>query len=173
MPSSSGSSSRAVRSEVEALASVRAILASPRVDVNRRSSKGLTLLHAASMRGHSTVIKELLTSGRFVDIESRYEGWTSLMLAARHHRSECVKLLVSHGAEVAEIFENKNIKVFLIHCLPFDSNARLAVIGAARAGIAEYHRRLRDLLMADDAPLVNLPVVLIDEIASYVSFLTI
>lgn len=167
MPSTASSSRH--RPEVEALAAVRAIVATPNADVNRRSSKGLTLLHAAAMHGHAAVITELLSSQHTVDLECRYEGWTALMLATRHHHCSCVQLLVAAGADVTLVFRPKRAKMPVIHCLPVDAAAKTAVISAARAGFAEYNRRLRSMMLDADAPLASLPSVLIDEIAHYVA----
>lgn len=72
------------------------------VNVNlRREDDGSTALHAASKRGHSTVVVELLKmAGVEVDAVSR-EGRTPLVEAAEEGRREVCRLLMEAGAEVA------------------------------------------------------------------------
>lgn len=79
------------------LASVRALLAAG-VSVFDPEHDGWTALHAAAVRRHPEVVRELLQSGAEVDVLS--DGFTPLLNAAGPGDASSVTLLIEAGANV-------------------------------------------------------------------------
>ena len=78
---------------------IRALIAE-QVDLNARDREDNTALHLASEKGHTEIVKALLT-GEGIDINARenYE-WTPLHYAARNGHIEVVEVLLKNGAQV-------------------------------------------------------------------------
>jgi ankyrin repeat protein len=76
---------------------VRAILASPNVDVNGIDEHGNTPLIEAARYGHDEVVTALLIAKAEVKTKND-EGKTALMLAAEGGHDETVRLLTQAGA---------------------------------------------------------------------------
>lgn len=60
---------------------------------------GAICLHAAAMKGHTSVIKALLTKGAPVDAMTK-DGYTALHLAVQHCKPLAVQTLLGYGAAV-------------------------------------------------------------------------
>ena len=64
-----------------------------------RFEQGLTLLHAAAVRGQTAIVELLLTNG--LDVRSKtQEGYTALHYAAAGNHREVAELLLAKGADV-------------------------------------------------------------------------
>jgi len=76
---------------------VRALLASPNVDVNAVDERGNTALIEAARFGHDDVVTALLIAKADVKVKNN-EGKTALMLAAENGHDESVRILTQAGA---------------------------------------------------------------------------
>src|SRR5829696_124597 len=76
---------------------VRALLASPNVDVNGVDEYGNTPLLEAARFGHDDVVTALLIAKADVKVKNN-EGKTALMLAAENGHDESVRMLTQAGA---------------------------------------------------------------------------
>ena len=76
---------------------VRALLASPNVDVNGIDEHGNTPLIEAARFGHDEVVTALLTAKADMKVKND-EGKTALMLAAELGHDETVRMLTHAGA---------------------------------------------------------------------------
>jgi len=76
---------------------VRALLASPNVDVNGVDEHGSTPLIEAARFGHDDVVTALLIAKADVKVKND-EGKTALMLAAEGGHDETVRILTQAGA---------------------------------------------------------------------------
>ncbi|XP_046545455.1 ankyrin repeat domain-containing protein 50-like isoform X2 [Haliotis rubra] len=66
------------------------------------------ILHMASMEGHESMVKHIL-SQNFVDINSRGQrGRTPLLWAALRNQNEVIRLLVSQGADLLQVDDGGN-----------------------------------------------------------------
>ncbi|XP_055965024.1 ankyrin repeat domain-containing protein 33B [Sorex fumeus] len=80
---------------------VVALAECPHVDVNWQDSEGNTALITAAQAGHATVTSYLLNYFPGLDLERRNVlGFSALMKAAMHGRTECVRALMLAGADV-------------------------------------------------------------------------
>lgn len=68
------------------------------VSVDAQDARGCTALMLAAWRGHTDVVRELITHGARVDVCDR-DAWTALAYAARFGRLEIARILLDHGAE--------------------------------------------------------------------------
>ena len=71
---------------------VKALLASPNVDINGVDADGNTALIEAARFGHDDVVKALLIARADVNVKNK-QGKTALMLASEGGHDECVRLL--------------------------------------------------------------------------------
>ena len=76
---------------------VRALLASPNVDVNGVDEHGNTSVIEAARFGHDDVVTALVIAKADVNVKNR-EGKTALMLAAENGHDETVRILTQAGA---------------------------------------------------------------------------
>src|ERR1043166_7202158 len=72
--------------------SVKALLASPNVDVNGVDADGNTALIEAARFGHDDVVQALLIAKADVNVKNK-QGKTALMLASEGGHDDCVRLL--------------------------------------------------------------------------------
>jgi uncharacterized protein len=77
---------------------VRALLASPNVDVNGIDENGNTPLIEAARFGHDEVVSALLIAKAQVNIKNN-EGKTALMVASEAGHDQTVRVLTQSGAE--------------------------------------------------------------------------
>jgi ankyrin repeat protein len=77
---------------------VRAILASPNVDVNGIDENGNTPLIEAARSGHDEVVTALLIAKAHVNTKNN-DGKTALMLASEAGHDQTVRALTQAGAE--------------------------------------------------------------------------
>ena len=77
--------------------SVKALLASPNVDVNGVDADGNTALIEAARFGHDDVVSALLIARADVSAKNK-QGKTALMLASEGGHDECVRLLTQASA---------------------------------------------------------------------------
>ena len=86
------------------LARVRALLATPGVDVNSQLVRGWTALHLAAIHGHTACLEALLGAGASVhSISTEFAGrvgWIPLHWASLKGREACVRALIAAGADV-------------------------------------------------------------------------
>ncbi|KAF0757388.1 hypothetical protein AaE_004287 [Aphanomyces astaci] len=78
-----------------------ALLAANMVDVNLQDVDGCTGLYYASANGHANVLKVLLDANADVNLASVRR--TPLHCAVMWERSECVRLLLAHGASTTAL----------------------------------------------------------------------
>ena len=76
---------------------VRALLASPNVDINGLDEHGNTPLIEAARSGHDEVVTALLIAKADIEIKND-EGKTALMVAAEGGHDQTVKFLTEAGA---------------------------------------------------------------------------
>ncbi|KAK3716079.1 hypothetical protein QZH41_007248 [Actinostola sp. cb2023] len=79
--------------------SLKNIILSGRVNVNRLNASGVTALHEASYEGKSRCVEILVQCGADVDIRDR-EGWTPLHAAVCGGNRQCVAFLLKSGANI-------------------------------------------------------------------------
>lgn len=82
------------------LARLRALLATPGVDVNSQLVRGWTALHLAAIHGHTACLEALLGAGASANSVGGRVGWTPLHLASHKGREACVRALIAAGADV-------------------------------------------------------------------------
>ena len=87
------------------------------MDVNQADERSSTPLNIASEKGHTDVVKLLLTKDG-VDINKAWEkGGTPLYFACQNGHTAVVELLLTHGGvnvNQAFLLETPNIKVFSV-----------------------------------------------------------
>lgn len=76
-------------------------LISSGVDVNQQNDGLATPLFVASALGYSEIAEILIKSGAYVNFNGNHGGMTALMNAAFNGKTNCVKLLLSYGADAA------------------------------------------------------------------------
>lgn len=86
---------RAIRLEYWSV--VKALLASPKINVDLASDVGETALMLAAYKGKMDLVQELINRGATIN---RIGGWTPLHYAAATGKDDVVKLLLSKGARV-------------------------------------------------------------------------
>ncbi|XP_033751615.1 POTE ankyrin domain family member G-like [Pecten maximus] len=67
-------------------------------DVNRQNDNGQTPLHLAADRGKPYAVLQLLESGTYSDIKTKYSEMTALHLAAKSGHHNIVRLLLDHNS---------------------------------------------------------------------------
>ncbi|CAB3365286.1 Hypothetical predicted protein [Cloeon dipterum] len=77
----------------------RSSLGSPFPDINKRNSKGETLLQVACVKKNVDEVKRLLDAGANSCVRD-YNGWTPLHEAAQSNRVDIAQLLLERGAKV-------------------------------------------------------------------------
>jgi glycerophosphodiester phosphodiesterase len=78
------------------------LLASPAIDMNHRSSRDETLLHAAARIGREDYFTALLNLGpskSIINLPESSRGWTPLHIASSEGHTAVVRLLVQAGAD--------------------------------------------------------------------------
>lgn len=94
----------------------------------RRPNDSITALHFACLQGTSPIIAQLVKRG--ANMEERDDvGMTPLFHAARRRGSDCIKMLISLGADLNVLA--KNGQSVLDH-------AKLFVVGTKRTEVVEY-----------------------------------
>ncbi|KZZ91025.1 Peptidase S8/S53, subtilisin/kexin/sedolisin [Moelleriella libera RCEF 2490] len=73
----------------------------------RGERRGRTPIHNAASQGLNEIILSLLKHGANVHARTTY-GWTALLLACRNNRVKTAKILLSHGASLADEVETKD-----------------------------------------------------------------
>ena len=86
---------RAIRLEYWGV--VKALMASPKINVDMASDVGETALMLAAYKGKMDLVQELLARGATIN---RIGGWTPLHYAATTGKNDVVKLLLAKGARV-------------------------------------------------------------------------
>ncbi|XP_059478822.1 BRCA1-associated RING domain protein 1-like isoform X2 [Neocloeon triangulifer] len=74
-------------------------LCSPVPDINKRNTKGETLVHVACIKKNFEEVERLLSLGANCCVRD-YNGWTPLHEAAQSNRMDIAKILLEHGARV-------------------------------------------------------------------------
>ncbi|KAJ1074357.1 hypothetical protein K5549_001052 [Capra hircus] len=96
----------------------------PGIDVTATNSQGFTLLHHASLKGHTLAVRRILARARQLVDAKKEDGFTALHLAAFNNHGEVAQVLIQEG-----------------HC---DVNARnLADGGAGDPGPLQLLSRVR------------------------------
>lgn len=86
---------RAIRLEYWSV--VKALLASPKINIDMASDVGETALMLAAYKGKMDLVNELIDRGATIN---RIGGWTPLHYAAATGKNDVVKLLLAKGARV-------------------------------------------------------------------------
>ena len=68
-------------------------------DVNCQRKDGATALMLASQKGHSDIVKILLTKNPHINTQGE-TGWTAFMLASRYNHVDVVKLLLERNLDI-------------------------------------------------------------------------
>jgi ankyrin repeat protein len=76
-------------------------LISAGVNINHKSTQGLTALHTAVTYIHTSIVKLLLLNGADPNLKNK-NGSTALHIAVITHHPEIVELLIQHGARLNE-----------------------------------------------------------------------
>ncbi len=132
-------------------------------DLNVRSGRNATPLHAAAIAGHTLAVSLLVSLGASVNVRNN-TGWTPLHFSANHGSGLLITLLLSAGASVNATSNNGNTP-FLV-ASGFGYTAAMTVLISAGAsvnvtnGLGETPLRfvaasestvLASLLLAEDA----------------------
>ena len=67
--------------------------------MNEKRKDGWTALMLATLTGHTSTVRILLTGGADVTAKGKDDGWTALSLAAGKGYSEIIQLLKKAGAK--------------------------------------------------------------------------
>ena len=73
------------------------------IELNAISEEGFTLLHPAVRHNHCRIVKDLLEKGAGLDCIDGQAGWTPLMYAASNGSTQLCHILLSYGADVAQV----------------------------------------------------------------------
>ena len=65
-------------------------------EINVKDNHGMTPLHWAARKGHTTIVEYLLTKGAEINVKDN-DGWTPLHFAAYRGRKDVVALLQTKG----------------------------------------------------------------------------
>uniref|UniRef100_A0A2K6C1S6 E3 ubiquitin-protein ligase MIB2 n=1 Tax=Macaca nemestrina TaxID=9545 RepID=A0A2K6C1S6_MACNE len=69
----------------------------PNIDVTATNSQGFTLLHHASLKGHSLAVRKILARARQLVDAKKEDGFTALHLAALNNHREVAQILIREG----------------------------------------------------------------------------
>ncbi|XP_032217123.1 E3 ubiquitin-protein ligase MIB2 isoform X3 [Mustela erminea] len=69
----------------------------PGIDVTATNSQGFTLLHHASLKGHTLAVRRLLARARQLVDAQKEDGFTALHLAAVNNHREVAQILIREG----------------------------------------------------------------------------
>ncbi|XP_044919463.1 E3 ubiquitin-protein ligase MIB2 isoform X1 [Mustela putorius furo] len=69
----------------------------PGIDVTATNSQGFTLLHHASLKGHTLAVRRLLARARQLVDAQKEDGFTALHLAALNNHREVAQILIREG----------------------------------------------------------------------------
>ncbi|KAM8954859.1 E3 ubiquitin-protein ligase MIB2 isoform 3-T3 [Lycaon pictus] len=69
----------------------------PGVDVTATNSQGFTLLHHASLKGHTLAVRRILARARQLVDAKKEDGFTALHLAALNNHREVAQILIREG----------------------------------------------------------------------------
>ncbi|XP_053776177.1 E3 ubiquitin-protein ligase MIB2 isoform X3 [Desmodus rotundus] len=69
----------------------------PGVNVTATNSQGFTLLHHASLKGHTLAVRRILTGARQLVDAKKEDGFTALHLATLNNHREVVQILIQEG----------------------------------------------------------------------------
>ncbi|XP_040120009.1 E3 ubiquitin-protein ligase MIB2 isoform X7 [Oryx dammah] len=69
----------------------------PGIDVTATNSQGFTLLHHASLKGHTLAVRRILARARQLVDAKKEDGFTALHLAALNNHGEVAQVLIQEG----------------------------------------------------------------------------
>ncbi|KAM5248898.1 E3 ubiquitin-protein ligase MIB2 isoform 4-T4 [Ctenodactylus gundi] len=69
----------------------------PGIDVTATNSQGFTLLHHASLKGHTLAVRRILVRARQLVDAKKEDGFTALHLAALNNHREVAQILIQEG----------------------------------------------------------------------------
>ncbi|KAB1268415.1 E3 ubiquitin-protein ligase MIB2 [Camelus dromedarius] len=69
----------------------------PGIDITATNSQGFTLLHHASLKGHTLAVKKILARARQLVDAQKEDGFTALHLAALNNHWEVAQVLIREG----------------------------------------------------------------------------
>ncbi|XP_070467260.1 E3 ubiquitin-protein ligase MIB2 isoform X6 [Equus przewalskii] len=69
----------------------------PAIDVTATNSQGFTLLHHASLKGHTLAVRRILARARQLVDAKKEDGFTALHLAALNNHREVAQILIREG----------------------------------------------------------------------------
>nr|XP_035945522.1 E3 ubiquitin-protein ligase MIB2 isoform X2 [Halichoerus grypus] len=69
----------------------------PGIDVTATNSQGFTLLHHASLKGHTLAVRRILARARQLVDAKKEDGFTALHLAALNNHREVAQILIREG----------------------------------------------------------------------------
>ncbi|XP_070624474.1 E3 ubiquitin-protein ligase MIB2 isoform X4 [Bos indicus] len=69
----------------------------PGIDVTATNSQGFTLLHHASLKGHTLAVRRILARARQLVDAKKEDGFTALHLAAFNNHGEVAQVLIQEG----------------------------------------------------------------------------
>ncbi|XP_058408643.1 E3 ubiquitin-protein ligase MIB2 isoform X4 [Diceros bicornis minor] len=69
----------------------------PAIDVTATNSQGFTLLHHASLKGHTLAVRRILGRARQLVDAKKEDGFTALHLAALNNHREVAQILIQEG----------------------------------------------------------------------------
>jgi ankyrin repeat protein len=161
---------KSTRPESSALLSIQKLLnSSPNYPINRRNEAGETLLMIAVQAGHESVVNYIINNAVDLDVDvTSKSNNTALTLATRknEYNINIITLLVRSGACVSTILHDTNNSLYF----PNSNSAKVKIIAAIKQGSVEYRNNLLSVIQSNcHTPLAQLPIVLIDIIAQYVT----
>lgn len=66
----------------------------PGIDVTATNSQGFTLLHHASLKGHTLAVRRILARARQLVDAKKEDGFTALHLAALNNHGDVTQVLI-------------------------------------------------------------------------------
>lgn len=90
-------------------------------------------VHLASRLGHAKILQILISDGCQIDTRTEH-GDTALILCARHRQEECLRVLISSGADLGALNCGGESAVLVANSTQWDAGFQRAVIDVIRAG---------------------------------------